>query len=132
MSARWSASSLEKLAQLDPRLVEVVEFLRDHRDITIICTYRSPEDQLEAYNKGFSKVKLGKHNTKPSEAVDLQPYPVVPASLREDLSYLAGMAIAYGKLRGYRIRWGGDWNGDGSTADNSFDDLFHLELVGTT
>ena len=130
MSARWSQASLARLAQLDDRLVEVVEFLRDQRDITIICTYRTPEEQLAAYNKGFSKLKFGKHNALPSQAVDLQPYPVVDATLREDLSYLAGLAVAYGKLRGYRVRWGGDWNGDGSQADNNFDDLFHLEILG--
>ena len=131
MSARWSDSSLAKLAQLDARLHEVVEFLRDHRDIQIIETYRSPEDQLKAFNGGFSKVKVGKHNTLPSQAVDLQPYPVPvkESTLREDLSYLGGLAVAYGNLRGYRIRWGGDWDGDSDTADNDFDDLYHFEIL---
>lgn len=128
--ARWTQSSITKLNKLDSRLVEVVNFLRDQRDIQILCTYRSPEEQLAAFNRGFSKVKVGKHNVLPALAVDLQPYPVVDASLREDLSYLAGLAVAYGILRGYRIRWGGDWNGDGNTADNKFDDLFHFELQG--
>ena len=129
MSARWSTASLAKLAQLDARLHEVVEFLRDHRDIQIIETYRSPEDQLKAFNGGFSKVKVGKHNTLPSQAVDLQPYPPKAESIREDLSYLAGLAVAYGNLRGYRIRWGGDWDGNSDTNDNDFDDLYHFEIL---
>jgi len=26
------------------------------------------------------------------------------------------------------VRWGGDWDSDGEIADNSFDDLVHVEL----
>jgi hypothetical protein len=131
-ATRWSGASFLKLKQLDPRLVEVVEYLRDHRDLTVVCTYRSPEDQLKAFNSGHSKVKEGgKHNRMPALAVDLQPFPLPTKAqdLREELSYLAGLAIAYGDLRGYSLRWGGDWDRDHSTSDNGFDDLFHLELV---
>jgi peptidoglycan L-alanyl-D-glutamate endopeptidase CwlK len=33
------------------------------------------------------------------------------------------------KLKGILLRWGGDWNMDGRTTDNKFDDLGHFELV---
>jgi len=29
---------------------------------------------------------------------------------------------------GVKVIWGGDWNGDGETKDNNFDDLVHIEL----
>jgi peptidoglycan L-alanyl-D-glutamate endopeptidase CwlK len=129
--SRWGKASQLRLTQLDPRLVEVMEFLRDFRDLQIVCTHRSPEDQLKAFNSGHSKVKVGKHNKLPSLAVDFQPYPVptLERDLRETLSFMAGAAVAYGQLRGYRVRWGGDWNRNWDTSDNSFDDLYHLELV---
>jgi hypothetical protein len=74
----------------------------------------------------------GKHNTMPSEAVDVQPYPYPEkeSTLREDLSYIAGLFIAFGRAEGVVLRWGGDWDKDGETADNKFDDLFHIEIVG--
>jgi peptidoglycan L-alanyl-D-glutamate endopeptidase CwlK len=128
--ARWGGASLLRLKELDPRLVEVMEFLREFRDIAIVCTHRSPADQLKAFNSGHSKVKVGKHNSMPSLAVDftLYPQPAKEADLREGLTFLAGAALAYGKLRGYRLRWGGDWNRNWDTSDNTFDDLFHLEI----
>jgi hypothetical protein len=45
------------------------------------------------------------------------------------LGYIAGRAFAIAAEEGFRIRWGGDWNGDGDLTNQKFDDLFHLELV---
>jgi len=30
---------------------------------------------------------------------------------------------------GIKIRWGGDWDSDGSVCDNKFNDLVHFELA---
>ena len=30
---------------------------------------------------------------------------------------------------GIKLRWGGDWDGDWQTRDNTFDDLPHFELA---
>ena len=32
------------------------------------------------------------------------------------------------KQMGINIRFGGDWDSDGDTKDNNFDDLVHVEL----
>jgi hypothetical protein len=45
------------------------------------------------------------------------------------LGYIAGRIIAIGLEEGIVIRWGGDWDRDGSVLDQKFDDLFHFEIV---
>jgi peptidoglycan L-alanyl-D-glutamate endopeptidase CwlK len=132
MSLRWSYNSLIKLEQLDHRLRIVTEKVRDLRDITIITGHRGKEEQNKMVELGRSQVYWpnSKHNTFPSLAVDIQPYPYVEKTLREDLSYIAGLFIAFGRSEGLVLRWGGDWNKDGQTSDNKFDDLFHIEISG--
>ena len=132
MGARWSYGSRRKLQQLTPSLRSIVGKVRDKRDISIITAHRGEAEQNAAYKEGMSKIKwpLGKHNSYPSRAVDVQPYPYNEVSLREDLSYIAGLFIAFGESEGVHIRWGGDWDHDGETADNEWDDLFHFEIQG--
>jgi hypothetical protein len=134
MSTRWSYSSRVKLEQLDPRLRRVVGRVRDMRDISLVTGHRGEEEQNLMVSLGRSKVNWpnSKHNTMPSLAVDVQPYPYSDKEevLREDLSYIAGLFVAFGKSEGINIRWGGDWDRDGETADNGFDDLFHFEIIG--
>lgn len=131
--SRWSYSSRVKLEQLDDRLKRIVGRVRDCRDISIITGHRGQDEQELMVQLGRSKVRWpnSKHNTMPSLAVDVQPYPYVEASLREDLSYIAGLFVAFGRTDGVKIRWGGDWDRDGETHDNNFDDLFHFEIIGS-
>lgn len=42
---------------------------------------------------------------------------------------VAGVMEACGYARGYRVRWGGDWDGDGNMLDQNFNDLPHFEIV---
>lgn len=129
----WGTRSLAIRAQLHPMLQAIVDFiLNEVSDISLTTGHRGEAAQNEAFRTGHSKVKWphGKHNTYPSIAVDLQPYPYPRSEikLRQQLAYIAGRAIEYGRQRGVQVRWGGDWNQDGSNVDNAFDDLFHLEL----
>jgi len=41
---------------------------------------------------------------------------------------LAGVMLNAAQEMGIRVRWGGDWDGDGSTKDQTFHDLGHYEL----
>lgn len=115
---------------VDPRLVELCNRVLRMRDISIIQGHRDEATQNKYYERGVSKVQWPNsyHNRSPSLAVDVQPAPYNEATLREDLSYIAGMFVGIGKEMGLNIRWGGDWDRDGETADNNFDDLFHFEL----
>ena len=126
----WGRGSQRHLAEVDPRLVGVCNEVLKHRDISVIEGHRDKETQNRYFDRGVSKVQWpnSKHNRYPSMAVDVQPYPYNEETLREDLSYIAGLFVGIGAERGLDIRWGGDWDEDGETADNNFDDLFHFEL----
>lgn len=57
------------LNDANPHLVEKFDllredFVREHpgQTLTVTCTYRSPAEQLEAFNSGHSQLKFGNHN----------------------------------------------------------------------
>jgi hypothetical protein len=101
-------------------------------DISILQGHRGKEEQNKAFDTGRSKLRWpdGNHNKLPSTAVDFQPYPVPERreKLWASLAYIAGRAIEIGKRRGLVVRWGGDWDQDGDLTDQTFDDLYHLEI----
>jgi hypothetical protein len=110
-----------------------METVRDEVvDISLTCGFRDKARQNYLYGIKRSKVQWpnGKHNVLPSKAVDFQPYPYPrnDPKLWGALGYIAGRAIEIAKRKDLSIRWGGDWDQDGDLTDQSFDDLFHLEL----
>ena len=135
----FSKSSQSKLDETHCDLQKICNELIKYIDFTVVTGYRNPGEQLKKYNEGFSKVKKGKHNYKPSLAVDIQPYPLLSKtkgkSPREQFYFLAGFFMGIAKqLKAeghitHDIRFGGDWDKDGEIADNGFDDLYHFELV---
>jgi peptidoglycan L-alanyl-D-glutamate endopeptidase CwlK len=110
----------------------ICDELLNYVDISLTSGYRDREEQNALYENRKSKVRFpdSKHNRKPSQAVDLQPhpYPSNENDLRAALGYIAGLAMLIAEKHGWQLRWGGDWNRNGSVVDNGFDDLFHLEL----
>jgi peptidoglycan L-alanyl-D-glutamate endopeptidase CwlK len=130
MKYRYSATSLRRLGTCDPRLVDIFMDVADHIDTTIICGHRSQEDQDAAFRAGKSKVEWpeGKHNSKPSQAVDAAPYPIDWQD-RERATLFAGFVMGLAASHGIILRWGGDWDRDWQVSDNSFDDLWHFELI---
>jgi len=135
---KWGEKSLAEYSTLDPRLQKVMDrVLQEVADISLLKGHRGQKEQNEAYYGDPQRSKLqwpnGKHNRLPSVAVDFQPYPKPESSgkLRTSLAYVAGAAVAIGRQEGLVIRWGGDWDKDGSLLDQNFDDLFHLEIAGT-
>ena len=105
-------------------------------DLTVTCGRRSKEDQEKAVREGRSKVHWpdGKHNVENEDdlakAVDIHPYPI---DFKDTRRYymLAGMMHAEAAYDDIKLRWGGDWDGDGVLTDQTFDDLPHFEVVGT-
>jgi hypothetical protein len=59
------------------------------------------------------------------------PYPAPDKDtvLWASLGYIAGAAIQIARQDGIILRWGGDWNKNGQISDETFHDLFHLEIV---
>ena len=129
----WGTKSQRVYDTLDPQLQILVTRIRDEVvDVSLTYGHRDREEQNTIYESGFSKLKWprSKHNHKPSQAVDLQPYPYPQEEPRlwGALGYIAGRAFEIAQQEGFRIRWGGDWDMDGDLTDQTFDDLFHLEL----
>lgn len=129
---RWSQKSLRVRATLDPRLQTMVDELLTYMDVSLIFGYRDEQTQNRLYSEGKSQLRYphSKHNTYPSLAVDIQPYPYPTNEndLRAALGYMAGVCMLIAERHGFKLRWGGDWNRNGDVTDNGFDDLFHLEI----
>ena len=137
MSTRgWGLKSRLVYKTLDSRLQHYLDrSLQEVADISLVCGHRTQKEQNIAYYSTPQRSKLawpdGKHNKLPSLAVDFQPYPMPsrPEKLWASLAYTAGRIIQMAAEDGIIIRWGGDWDADGDLTDQTFDDLFHLEII---
>lgn len=128
---KLSNASLQKLSQCHPDLQKLVLEVIEHYDITVTCGYRNEVDQTEAVRTGHSKVNFpnSKHNSLPSLAVDIIPFPVDWKD-RNRFFYLAGIVKVCAAQLNIKIKWGGDFNNDQIFTNDSFVDLPHFQLVG--
>lgn len=128
--AKFGKKSKALLALAHPDLVKVANAAIKITDFSVICSQRDDVQQTYLFNAGLSKVEYpdSRHNKKPAEALDLLPYPV---DWKDEKRFylLAGVILAMAKNLGIPIRWGGDWDGDGDTTDQTFMDLGHFELL---
>jgi len=137
---KFSDKSLSQLNTCHPDLITLFKEVIKFRDCKILEGYRGKELQDEAYERGTSKLKYpnGKHNGNPSMAVDVTPF-LREAPLAVSLNdkgrhiYFAGFVMGIAdtlydeKKMTHRVRWGGDWNGDGDIQDGW--DFVHFELI---
>lgn len=107
-------------------------------DITIVWGWRAEEAQNKMVADGASKTPWpnskhnNKHNGQPlSLAVDFAPWVkgAIPWNDTHLFAVIAGCFLAAAKELGIKIRWGGDWDMDGTTTDQTFMDWGHVELV---
>lgn len=134
--AKFGERSKKRLATVDPRLREVLEEAIKVYDFTILQGVRSKEEQQDYFERGLSKVQWpeSKHNLKPgrneeySLAADIAPWPIDWNDLKR-FYYLAGIVVAIGEAKGYKIRWGGNWDRDYDFDDQKFNDLPHFEIL---
>ena len=122
---RFGKRSRERMRGVDSRLINVMNELIKLMDVTIIEGLRTKERQEELVAKGASKTKFSKHIE--GKALDLSPYPIDWEN-RDGFYYMGGMIRGLAQQLGYDIRYGGDWDSDGQTKDNNFDDLVHIEI----
>lgn len=117
----FSKRSLQRLFTCDQQLQDLFLEVIKERDCTIVCGYRGPEDQEQAFREGKSKAHFGQsaHNFFPSKAVDVVPYPV-NWSDKEGITEFAMYVLEKAKQMGINIKWGG--------AFKSFFDGPHYEL----
>ena len=126
---RYSKKSKERLSSCDKRLQDVFNEVIKYVDCSILEGHRSKERQNKLYHENRTKVKYpnGRHNSSPSKAVDVTPYPVDWED-RERQTLFAGFVIGIARGMGIRLRWGGDWDMDFHVMDNRFDDFPHFEV----
>ena len=127
--AKFGKRSKERLATCDDRLQQVFNEVIKYIDCSVLEGHRSEERQNKLYEEGKTKVRYpkGRHNSKPSRAVDVTPYPVDWAD-RERQTLFAGFVLGLAARMGITLRWGGDWNMNFEVKDNRFDDFPHFEL----
>ena len=128
--AKFGKKSKEKLATCDKRLQDVFNEVIKYVDCSILEGHRDERAQEKYFEEGKSKVRypMGRHNSKPSRAVDVVPYPI-DWNDRERFHLFAGYVLGVASRMGYTLRWGGDWNMNFEVDDNKFDDFPHFELT---
>lgn len=134
MKHPYSITSKHNRDTCVPELIKVANHVAEYWDTIIPEGYRGEEKQNEYYTKGTSRIKWphGKHNSYPSKAIHLAPY---NSNLGIDwkdteLFYKYGFFVmGLASSLGIKLRWGGDWDMDGITTDQTFNDLIHFEFV---
>lgn len=118
---KFSGTSLNCFATVHPKLQRILEEAITILDFAIITGHRNELDQAKAYAAKKSQLKWPKsrHNSWPSEAVDLVPFPV---DWKDEAAFkrLADIMIGIAKTHGVDLTWGGDW---------VMRDLVHFELT---
>ena len=118
----FSEKSKARLATCHPDLQRLFNAVIEKADCTVLCGHRGKEEQDEAYANGYSAAKWGqsKHNSLPSLAVDVAPYPVNWSSLKSWRAF-AEIVKAEASRLGIKVVHGGDWK---------MGDFPHWELSG--
>lgn len=145
---KLSSKSMEKLKTCHSDLIFICEEVIKYYDFTVLEGARSLETQQKYFRQGLSKLdginKKSKHQSYPSKAIDIAPYPLDFGHGLSGHEKSKALARFY-QLSGYmfmcceylrdsgivehKLRWGGDWDSDKEFNDQSFDDLPHFELV---
>ena len=125
----FGSKSKERLATCDEKLQKVFNEVIKYVDCSILEGHRDERAQDKYYKEGKTKVRypMGRHNSKPSRAVDVVPYPVDWED-RERFHLFSGFVLGLASGMGITLRWGGDWNMNKNLKDNNFDDLPHFEI----
>ena len=118
----FGTNSKRRLATCDPKIKEVLNEAIKHFDFSCIWGHRGKYHQNRAFSQGYSEVEWphSRHNSLPSEAVDVVPYP--GGFSNEDAAFyeMATYVLRAASKLGVDLRWGGHWT--------SLKDLAHFEL----
>lgn len=125
-----SQRSLDRLKGVNPLLVNVVKkaITLSDVDFTVIEGVRSLERQKELFAQHKTKTMNSRHLT--GHAVDLAPISAdgsIPWNDFEKFREIKKAMYQAAEELSVRLRWGGDWNGDG-VANEKFVDGPHYEL----
>lgn len=106
---KLSARSERCLATAHPDLQKVFRKVAETEAIEIICGHRPKEEQDRAYREGHSRERWpnSRHNSMPSQAVDVCPLPIDFENL-EPFKRLAKRVKEIAALMGVPLDWGGE------------------------
>ena len=129
---KFGKRSKANLETCHPDLQKIFNEVIKVWDCSVTCGYRGEKEQNEAYDKGNSNARYpqGRHNKKPSLAVDVYPYPINFTNF-ERMCLFAGYVIATGKSMGIDLIWGRDWDREWYEKDKNntrLKDYPHFEL----
>lgn len=110
-------------------------------DISIVRGWSGEDVQNMLKRTGASKLgwPFSEHNFEldgepHSKAFDFAPHLGKTIKIPWDdthlFSVVAGVFFSIAKPMGIKIRWGGDWDMDGLTTDQTFMDFGHIEIEG--
>lgn len=134
--------SERKLSTADPELVEIPRLVMSWGvyDFTIVWAFRTNAEQLQAFLSGNSKKESGsfhqvtKDGNPFAQAIDFAPWCLLPDGTMgipwkdtHAFAVLGGMMIAAGEQLGIPIVYGGDWDMDGLTTDQTLMDWGHFQ-----
>jgi len=122
---QFSKRSRERLFTCHPDLIRLMNTVIQERDIIILCGHRGEIEQNKAYGAGNSKLRYphSRHNTMPSQAVDIAPYPLDWNDI-EGFKNLIGYVKKKAAELGIEIECGADWE--------KFPDYPHVQLKAHT
>lgn len=134
----WSNKSQAVFDTLHIDLKTLTSRVLQIHDCSLLWGHRDKDTQNALFDDGKSKVRYpdSKHNTLPSEAVDMIPYRKGLDPYGDDgyTTYFCGIVLGVaeqlrqeGHMR-YAIRWGGSWTTERNHKFARFFDAYHFEL----
>lgn len=122
MTFKLSKKSKERLETCDDRLITIVSDVLKVMDITILCGHRGKEEQEKAFSEGKSRAHFGqsKHNSYPSLAVDIAPYPINWDVKDPRWNIMCDLVLYVAERYGIKVRLGRDFT--------NLKDYPHVEL----
>jgi len=145
---KLSKRSRSKLSMVHPDMCAVVcdAIQITEVDFGVTCGLREVDEQAALYAQKKTKTMKSRHlpclpmnglrgqpidDVKVSGAVDLVAYVNGKVSWDpEPYHKIKDAMFKAAEKRGIELRWGGDWDRDGDTTDQTFNDLPHFELYG--
>ena len=137
----YGAKSQSKLdsCRVNLRDVATLALERSPYDITIVHGWRGEDVQNALEESGASTKRWpdSKHNATDdagapaSEALDFAPYVngSIPWGETHIFAVIAGCFFSAAHELGVKLRWGGDWDSDGLTDDQTLMDWGHIEEI---
>jgi len=148
-SHQYGKQSTQKLGTCHPALRTIADeaLSMSPYDITIVRGWSGKDVQNALYDSHASTKRFpdSRHNrsddlgvprplrSKISDALDFAPYVngAIPWGDTHIFAVIAGCFMAAAKMYGHTLRWGGDWDSDGGTKDQTLMDWGHIEIIWT-